>query len=169
MRTLLSLPLPSSPGALTPTTKPACSVISHIDSGAPMAADCNLPELLVRDLEASEALFASKDMTAGCPSADFATPVASSGTRPDGDEGRQHRVKGGSLDSPSVMSISMEPPSIRTRRKSVATACTSGSGRCSSLFSGNVMSLTPLVLSPCTSDRDSSPQGTWYDRKENPR
>ncbi|KAK3363296.1 hypothetical protein B0T25DRAFT_513344 [Lasiosphaeria hispida] len=35
--------------------------------------DCNLPELLVRDLEVSESVFASKSMTAGYPSLGLAT------------------------------------------------------------------------------------------------
>ncbi|KAK0737478.1 hypothetical protein B0T21DRAFT_365283 [Apiosordaria backusii] len=36
-------------------------------------ADCNFPEMLVRDLETSEVVFRTKSMTAGCPSATFAT------------------------------------------------------------------------------------------------
>ncbi|KAK5662818.1 hypothetical protein OQA88_6229 [Cercophora sp. LCS_1] len=36
-------------------------------------ADCNLPELLARDLEVSSAVFASRSMTAGCPSRGLAS------------------------------------------------------------------------------------------------
>lgn len=71
MRTLLPLMLaPSSPSAAAPN--PSCTADREVQIGGPIA-NCDFPELLVRDLENSEALFASKAMTAGCPSAGLAT------------------------------------------------------------------------------------------------
>ncbi|KAL2198472.1 hypothetical protein P885DRAFT_32230 [Corynascus similis CBS 632.67] len=43
-------------------------------SACELMVNCNLPELLVRDLATSENLFKSKAMTAGCPNAGLAAP-----------------------------------------------------------------------------------------------
>lgn len=67
------MPPPSSPSSAA--LDPSCLADEELQFREPLA-DCNLPELLVRDLESSEALFASKAMTAGCPSsASLAAPA----------------------------------------------------------------------------------------------
>ncbi|KAK0733826.1 hypothetical protein B0T26DRAFT_670189 [Lasiosphaeria miniovina] len=52
--------MPDSP----PNNPPAGSDMLGVEEPV---ADCNLPELLARDLQVSEAVFRSKSMTAGCP------------------------------------------------------------------------------------------------------
>ncbi|KAK4125272.1 hypothetical protein N657DRAFT_552744, partial [Parathielavia appendiculata] len=187
------------------------SLSYEIDPGEPMV-DCNLPELLVRDLEVSEDIFMLKDMTAGSPCAGLealpsdlsdSLPAPIMRYRPSYQQDQQHQAEklGASRpypdslvedkehqcaepsdginefgprdrrrDSSSVTSVEMGPHSIRTRQQSVATAATSVSGRCSSLFSHNTISQSPPGLSSCFSNsRGGSPPGTWYeDERESP-
>ncbi len=191
-----------------------------------LVVGCNLPELLVNDLETSTDLFSSKAMTAGSPRAGLAacqwdagpsfyrpllpyrstnyendprlhlhqlcvesrTPpqqtllLTTDDVRPchdqqqqhhdhrhrqqSGDDGKELRVENSSPDSLSVTSTGIGPLSVRTRQQSVATAATSLSGRCSSLFSTRAFSPASPVLSPCSSNQESSPQGTWFEDDE---
>ncbi|KAK4155342.1 hypothetical protein C8A00DRAFT_13622 [Chaetomidium leptoderma] len=155
--------------------------------------DCNLAERLVRDLETSSDIFTSRDLTAGCPYASFAAPDLGASCRASyrpqqlsmshslvmheddscaeqSDHGRHLGVKTRCLDSSSVTSAGMGLFSIRTRQQSVATAATSVSGRCSSLFSHSTLSPISPVLSPCSSNQEGSPHGTWFeDEPESPQ
>ncbi|KAK3901508.1 hypothetical protein C8A05DRAFT_16316 [Staphylotrichum tortipilum] len=202
-----------------------------------LVVGCNLPELLVNDLETSTDIFTSKAMTAGSPRAGLAAcewdagpsfyrpllpyrainyqhhshhphlshhlhhhshqPYSGNRTPPrqalllttdnarpcpeqppqelqqqeqqqqQSDDGSKDRgVENSSPDSLSVTSVGVGPLSVRTRQQSVATAATSLSGRCSSLFSTRAFSPTSPVLSPCSSNQESSPQGTWFEDDE---
>ncbi|KAH6854884.1 hypothetical protein B0I37DRAFT_422754 [Chaetomium sp. MPI-CAGE-AT-0009] len=79
----------------------------------------------------------------------------------DGD--RRLGIENRYLDSSNVPSTGMVPHLTITRKQSVATAATSDSGRCSSLFSHNTHSPTFAILSSCSSHRESSSHGTWYE------
>ncbi|EAQ89613.1 hypothetical protein CHGG_06232 [Chaetomium globosum CBS 148.51] len=79
----------------------------------------------------------------------------------DGDE--RFGMKDSYLDSSNVHSTGMVPHLILARQQSVATAATSDSGRCSSVFSHNAHSPTFPVLSSCSSNREGSSHGTWYE------
>ncbi|KAH6628300.1 hypothetical protein F5144DRAFT_654509 [Chaetomium tenue] len=79
----------------------------------------------------------------------------------DGDE--RFGMKDTFLDSSNVHSTGMVPHLTLTRQQSVATAATSDSGRCSSVFSHNAHSPTFPVLSSCSSNRGGSSHGTWYE------
>ncbi|KAL2019597.1 hypothetical protein VTK56DRAFT_9494 [Thermocarpiscus australiensis] len=77
MTTLLPLLLSSSAqptmsGSMPGSSVPDCSTSQKMDIGDSMA-ESNLPELLVKDLEASGDIFTLKAMTAGCPSAGLAS------------------------------------------------------------------------------------------------
>ncbi|KAK4041969.1 hypothetical protein C8A01DRAFT_14359, partial [Parachaetomium inaequale] len=80
------------------------------------------------------------------------------------DDDRQLGIKKERPGSSNVTSIiGMVPHSVRTRQQSVATAATSDSGRCSSLFSHNTLPPTSPVISPCSSKGERSPHGTWFE------
>ncbi|KAL2181060.1 uncharacterized protein P884DRAFT_216874 [Thermothelomyces heterothallicus CBS 202.75] len=191
---------------ITSTTLPSYSSDSEMGASEPVV-DCNLPELLVKDLATSEDTFRSKAMTAGCPYAGLAAPSrepmpsfrrplvpcrGSSQGRPMGtrrslmnwlvaegpdacaeelDENGHLGSQEGCPDSSNAASIGMALSLARTRQQSVATAATSDSGRCSSLFShNNALSPTPPVFSPSLRRRESSPHSTWYeDEPDSPR
>ncbi|KAK4659963.1 hypothetical protein QC762_114950 [Podospora pseudocomata] len=122
-------------------------------------ADCNFPEMLVRDLETSEVVFRTKSMTAGCPSAAFATSSE--------DEHGDEEHAGGrseSTDSLSMASSGMDPPpSIRVRGHSVTTAATSVSGRRSSSFSQKAHSQSSPSTPPSSPAMAQNHHGTWFD------
>ncbi|KAK3940567.1 hypothetical protein QBC46DRAFT_434392 [Diplogelasinospora grovesii] len=150
--------------------------------------DFNFPEMLARDLEASEAVFASKSMTAGPPSPALAMPGhsisrcrsltarvgpnslvviherASPGQSKGGTEQDLCVPRGGFSDSASDSSSAFAP-SIRVRKQSVATAVTSIADRCTSPFYH--ISLSASSISSQSSSCPS-PDGTWFDAKSDP-
>ncbi|KAK4196180.1 hypothetical protein QBC40DRAFT_287773 [Triangularia verruculosa] len=153
-------------------------------------ADCNFPEMLVRDLETSEVVFRTKSMTAGCPSAAFAsssedeygpqpgraiprppTPMYQpSDDKPPSsydepfDEEEHAGGRSESTDSLSVGSDGMDPPpSIRLRGHSVTTAATSVSGRRSSSFSQKANSRSSPSTPPASPAMAQTHHGTWFD------
>ncbi|KAK3298583.1 uncharacterized protein B0H64DRAFT_298945, partial [Chaetomium fimeti] len=71
-------------------------------------------------------------------------------------------IKNRYLNSSNVPSTAMVPHLTITRQQSVATAATSDSGRCSSVFSHNTHSPTFPALS-YSSNREGSSHGTWYE------
>jgi len=91
MRKLLPLILSPSTTNTQPTLQSSLPSTVITMATRDSATDCNLPELLVRDLEDLDAVFASSLMTAGYPSLDIRASLAS-------DNSDSHSIQG--LDIP---------------------------------------------------------------------
>ncbi|KAK4189760.1 hypothetical protein QBC35DRAFT_513833 [Podospora australis] len=155
MKTLFPLTLSPSfhtTSSTTSTDEYPFSSSPEMDASNEPLAGCNFPEMLVWDLETSEAVFRTKSMTAGSPSTGLQISNEQLDDKSDPSRSMASSVASG-LDP---------PPSIRMRGHSITTAATSVSDRRSSSFS-HKLNLRSLPSSQPSSPTMTRHQGTWFD------
>ncbi|KAL2269083.1 hypothetical protein VTJ83DRAFT_3929 [Remersonia thermophila] len=146
-----------------------------------LLVDCTFPELLARDLERSRDIFLSKDMTAGSPCPGLAAPepngVLSMASGLDKGpwleevektHGYENGPSGSGRSSPDLLSASQKLAdglvSVRTDQLSaIITEATPVSPSSSSPSLSSMPLPALLDLTPCSSNREDSLDGTWFD------